>query len=219
MKHCDKCSVAVRGNETFCPLCQNRLSGTDHEKIYPEVPTIYKQHTLFFKMLIFFTVVAGVSSVAVNLVFPHHGYWFGFVLLGILCFWISIAYVVRIKENIAKDITVWVVIISLLFVVWDWLTGWQGWSLNFAFPITCSSAMVLLAVIANVLNLQGEDYIIYLMVDILFGVVPYIFFLNGLITIFIPSFICIALSIISICALILLEGRNILHEIQKILHL
>ncbi|MEI6100971.1 MAG: DUF6320 domain-containing protein [Eubacteriales bacterium] len=218
MKHCNKCRVTVRGNETVCPLCQNKLSGTAQDSIYPEVPTIYKQYNFLFKALILSTIAGCAACVAINLILPHTGFWSIFVLLGSLCFWITLAYAVKSRDNIAKDITVWVLIISVLSVVWDWSIGWQGWSLNFAFPIVCSIAMVSLAVIAKVMKMQGEDYIIYLIVDILFGVVPFILYITGFISIIIPSFICIVLSIVSISSLILFEGRNILDEFRKHFH-
>jgi hypothetical protein len=219
MKHCTKCKVNVRGNEAICPLCQNRLAGTAQDEIYPEVPTIYKQFNRFFKMLILYTIVGVVSCVSVNIILPQSGYWSIFVFLGAFCFWITLAYAVRKRDNIAKDIVVWVFIISILSVVWDWSTGWRGWSLNYAFPIACSIAMVSLAVIARVMKLQREDFLVDLIVDILFGAIPAILFLTGLISIIIPSVVCTGLSIVSISALILFEGDNIRDEIEKKLHL
>jgi len=219
MKHCDKCKVSVRGKETVCPLCQNRLSGTAQEEIYPHVPTIYTEFNIFFKMLLLTTIAGCVACIAVNVILPHTGYWSLVVLLGTFCFWISLAYALKRKDNIAKDITLSIFVITALSVVLDLFTGWHGWSLNYAFPISCSIAMVSLAVIAKVMKLQAEDYIMYLIVDILFGVIPFVFHLFGLITVVIPSVICISLSIVSIASLILFEGQNILHEIRKNFHM
>ncbi len=219
MKYCDKCRVTIRGNEAVCPLCQNRLSGTDEEEIFPAVPTIYRQFELFFKLLILLTILAGISCVAVNLILPQSGYWSVFVVLGILCFWISLAYAVRKKDDIPKSITAEVVILSLLSIGWDWFTGWRGWSLDFVLPITCIAAMISLAIIARVTKMPAGDYIVYLIVDILFGIVPLIFYLTGLVSIVTPSVVCIALSVLSLSVLILFEGKNMLQEIVKNFHL
>jgi hypothetical protein len=219
MKYCDKCKVTIRSNEAVCPLCQNRLVGTEGEEIYPEVPTIYRQFEMFFKLLILSTILAGVGCVAVNLILPQGGYWSVFVVLGILCFWISLAYAVKKKDNIPKNITVQVVILSLLSIGWDWLTGWRGWSLDFVLPITCIAAMISLSIIARVTKMPAGDYIVYLIVDIVFGIVPLIFYLTGLVGIVIPSVICIALSLLSLSVLILFEGKNMLQEIERNFHL
>lgn len=219
MKYCGKCKVSFRGEETVCPLCQNRLSGVDEKAIYPMVPTIYRQFELFFKLLIFSTIIAGVTCVAVNLILPQSGYWSVFVVLGILCFWISLLYALRKKDNIPNNITAQVFILSTLSFGWDWFTGWRGWSLSFVIPISCSVAMLSLAIIAKVTKMPAGDYIIYLIVDIVFGTVPLIFYLTGLVGFVIPSIICISLSALSLSALILFEGKNVLREIIKSFHL
>lgn len=218
MRICKKCGVKVRGTETVCPLCQHKLSGEPGEKVYPVIPTVYRQHELFFKCLILISVAAGVVCAAVNLLVPGNGCWSVFVALGILCFWISLAYAVRKRDNIPKNITVQVFLVSVLSFGWDWLTGWRGWSLDFVIPIACGAAMLSLFIIAKVMKLPPEDYIIYFMVDILFGVVPLVFYLTGLIRVAVPSVVCISLSFLSLSALIIFEGKEMLRELARRFH-
>lgn len=218
MRYCEKCRVKVRGAETLCPLCQHRLSGEAEERVYPLVPTVYRQYETFFKVLILFTIAAGVVCAAVNLLLPRSGYWSVFVALGILCFWISLAYAVRKKDNIPKNITVQVFIVSVLSFGWDWLTGWRGWSLNFVIPIACSVALLSLAIVAKVMKMPPGDYIAYFIVDIVFGIVPLVFYLTGLVSIATPSVVCISLSVLSLSALIVFEGKNMTEELSKSFH-
>lgn len=215
MKQCKKCGVGIRGNERICPLCQSELSGTDDDEVYPFVPTIYRQYELFFKLLIFSSIAAGVICVAVNLILPKSGYWSVFTVLGIICFWISLLYALHRKDNISGTITTQVFLLSVLSVGWDLLTGWQGWSLNYVIPISCSVAMLSLAIIATVTKVPAEDYIVNLIVDIIFGIVPLILYLTGLVDSVIPSIVCISLSILSLSALILFEGKSVVQEIIK----
>lgn len=219
MKHCDKCRVNVRGKELLCPLCQNTLSGPDEEDIYPVLPTIYKQYELFFKLLILFTVVAGISCVTVNLIIPDTGYWSVFVVLGILCFWISLAFAIRKRHNIPRNIVNQVFILSLLSVGWDYITGRHGWSLDFVIPITSIAAMISLAVLAKIMKMPVGDYMVYLFSNIAFGMIPLIFYLAGWINVVVPSVVCIAISILSLSALILFEGKNMRMELVKRFHL
>ncbi|MFT8318465.1 MAG: DUF6320 domain-containing protein [Sporolactobacillus sp.] len=219
MRYCEKCRVKVRGEETRCPLCQNRLTGSAEENVYPSIPTVYKQNELFFKSLIFSTITAGVVCAAINLILPQSGYWSVFVLLGILCFWISLSYALRKKDNIPKSISNQVFILSILSVGWDWFTGWHGWSVNYVLPISFSVALLSLAIIAKVIKLPAEDYIVNLVVDIVFGIAPLILYIAGLVGPVIPSVICTSLSIISLSALILIEGKRVLREIIKNFHL
>lgn len=218
MMYCEKCGVKVRGTNTICPLCQHRLSGEAEIMTYPLIPTVYRQHKLFFKILILSTIAAGVVCAAVNLILPQSGYWSVFVALGIPCFWISLAYAVRKKDNIPKNITVQVFIISVLSFGWDWLTGWRGWSLNFVIPIVCSVALLSLAIIAKVMRMPPGDYIAYFTIDIVFGIIPLVFYLTGLVSITIPSVVCISLSVLSLAALIVFEGKDMMQELAKRFH-
>ena len=218
MRTCRKCGVSVRGKETVCPLCQHKLSGEPEANVYPDIPTVYGQHELFFKCLILCSIAAGVVCVAVNLLLPAGGFWSVFAVLGILCFWMSLAYAVRKKDNIPKNITVQVFLISILSFVWDRLTGWHGWSLDFVIPIACGTAMLSLFIIAKVMKLPPEDYIVYFMVDILFGVVPLVFYLTRLIRIAVPSIVCISLSILSLSVLAVFEGKEMLRELTRRFH-
>lgn len=219
MKYCDKCKVDVRGKVSLCPLCQNKLSGMEEEEIYPVLPTMYKQFELFFKLLILCTVAAGLSCVAINLIMPNTGYWSLFVVLGIICFWIGLAFAIRKRNNIPRNIVNQVVIVSVLCIGWDVITGWRGWSLDFVIPITCVVALISLAVVAKVTKMPVGDYMVYLFANIAFGIIPIIFYLTGWLRNIIPSVICVAFSILSMVALMLFEGRNLRLELIKRFHL
>lgn len=218
MRTCKKCGVKVRGTETFCPLCQHRLLGEPEEAVYPEIPTVYRQHELLFKCLILISVAVGVICAAVNLLVPGGGFWSFFVALGILCFWVSLAYAARKRDNIPQNITAQVFLVSVLSFGWDCLTGWHGWSLDYVIPIACGTAMLSLFILAKVMKLPPEEYILYFMVDILFGVVPLVFYLAGLIHVAVPSVVCISLSFFSLSALLVFEGKAMLRELTRRFH-
>ena len=108
--------------------------------------------------------------------------------------------------------------VSVLGFGWDLLIGWRGWSLNFVIPIACSVALLSLAIIARVMKLPPGDYIVYLIVDIVFGIAPLVFYLTGLVSIALPSIICISLSVLTLSALIVFEGKHMLQELTKRFH-
>ena len=182
------------------------------------MPTVFRQNEHFFKVLILVTIAVCVVCGAVNLLL-RRGYWSLLVALGVLCFWISLASAVRKRDNIPESITVQVFLVSALGLVWDWLTGWRGWSVDFVLPIVCSMALLSLAILAKVLKMPPGDYLVYLNVDIVFGIAPLVFYLTGLVHIALPSVICISLSILTFSALILFEGRNMREEMDRRFHI
>jgi len=222
-KTCDKCGVTVRGTMQKCPLCQHKL--TEHESAsaelpcYPVIKTLYRQFERYFKAIILTTVAIGVAAVAVNMILSDTGFWSLFVLLGILCFWIMLTVAARRRYNIPSNITNQAVLISILSLIWDFTVGWRGWSVDFVIPITFGTAILSIGVIGQILHLPSKDYMAALLADALFGVVPVILYFTGVLNVRIPSVICTAVSLISFFAILIFEGRNMLVEIHKRVHL
>jgi predicted neutral ceramidase superfamily lipid hydrolase len=121
--------------------------------------------------------------------------------------------------NITKN-TIWLtIIISILSIIWDISTDYRGWSIDYVVPIICCFAMVEMFIVANIMKLRIEDYIVYLIIDIIFGIVPLVFFLLGIVKNIYPSLICVAGSIISLSILIIFEGKALKAEIVRRIHL
>lgn len=222
MKYCDKCKLSVTGSTDRCPLCQGLLTPVDDsrgEDVFPFIPTLYRQYSLFFRLLIFGSIAAAVITLTINFLLPQSGIWSLFVVAGLLCLWGSLWVVFRKRRNIPKTILYQVLVLSLGAVLWDLLTHWKGWSLSYAIPALCTSAMLSMAIVAKVLRLRVEDYLIYLILDGLFALVPLIFYLCGLSGSLLATIICLAVSIISISFLLLFEGGNLLSELRRRLHL
>lgn len=219
MKYCEKCKINVRGNIKNCPLCQNKLSGSSDEILYPKLETVFKQYKIFFKFLILITAIISVTSLAVNLLIPQSGIWSLFVVFGIICFWICLVTAYKRRNNLAKNISSQVFLISILCIIWDIVTGWRGWSLSYVLPISCTAAIFSLVILSRLLKFAPADYIVCLATDILLGIIPLIFFLSGLASTGIPSVICTGLSVIAFIFILLFEGKEIKIELAKRLHI
>lgn len=220
MKFCNKCSVSVVGERKHCPLCQGELQdeNEDNREVFPEIPTMLHKYSLFFRILLLVSITAGVVSVLINVMFPAKVWWSLFVVAGIACFWLGTAVAISKRTNIPKNILYQVVLISLLAVLWDWWTNWHAWSVDYVIPIVCIGAMLSMAIIAKVMNLHVRDYMIYLIIDAVFGIVPIVFYFTGLLTVQYPSLICVAASVISLVSLLIFEGENMRNELKRRLH-
>ena len=219
--YCEKCKVTVAGKRQRCPLCQGTLTQTQErsEEVFPDVPTIYHQYGMFIRLLLFTSVALAVISVAVNLMLPQTGWWSFFVVLGVGCLWVSLAFAVRKRSNIPKNMMYQVFTISILSIVWDALTGWHGWSIDYVIPIVCVAAMLSLGILARVLHMPIQDYMVYLMIDMVFGMVQIVFYLTGCLRVMYPSLICVAVSVISLAGLLIFEGSAMRAELRRRLHL
>jgi hypothetical protein len=217
MKSCSYCNVNIRGNREKCPLCGNPLPYGDAEniedEIFPSIPPFYESH-LAIRIMVFISIVSIVVSFAINIIFPSKVNWPLLFLFGIISVWLGLYAILQKRYHIPKKIVWQAVIISLLSVFWDWRMGWRGWSLNYVIPIACISATIIMYVTAKILNLSVRDYITYSLIDSIFGIIPL-----GWVDVIYPSIISIALSIISLSAILIFQGTDIKAEMDKRMHI
>lgn len=220
MKYCNNCKVDVVGNKKNCPLCQEILKGDKQEEdVFPKISFVYKEHGLFFKIMLLVSIIIATISVAINILLPQRGAWSLFVLGGLGSVWVSMISAINKRNNIPKNIVYQVMIISVIAVIWDFLTRWKGWSITYVIPFVCFFAMISMSIISKVLKLHIEDYILYIIIDGLFGLVQIIFIFTGGLTAIYPSLICIVTSIISLSTIIIFEWKKLEAEVKRRLHL
>lgn len=209
------------GSHKFCPLCGGIVSEHDgpSEEVFPVIPTIYQEFNVFIRLMILISISIIVISFAVNFIFTRESRWSLVVAAAVACMWVSLFFIIRKKNNIPKTIVWQVVVLSILSVLWDRTMGWLGWSLDYVIPAICVGAMVVMAVSAKLLKIGAQDLIIYMFVDGIFGIVPIIFILLGMLRVAFPSVICVAASAISLSALIIFQGDNIKAELKRRMHI
>ena len=219
MRRCNKCGVDVRTSGEVCPLCQARLTGDAESDVFPNIPTVFSRFSLLFKLLAFVTVTGGLISVALDLMIDDGLSWSVFVLLGIVSFWVLIFFAVSKRNNIPKNITYQVMLVGVISVIWDYITGWYSWSIDFVIPIACVVAIVLLGLLGKILKMPSGDYIFSMIAEGLFGIIPMILYALKLVHVIYPSIICFTLSLISIASLLIFAGKDIISGMKKRLHL
>jgi hypothetical protein len=220
VKRCEKCDINIIGKRQSCPLCQGALAGQDNEQeeVFPGISSIYKQHNLFFRILILISIIVVTVSVVVNIMFTQKGAWSLFIIGGLASVWVSLITAINKRNNIPKNIVYQVMIISIALVIWDYMTKWKGWSIEYVIPVLCVFAMISMAIIPKILKLRIEDYILYLIIDGFFGIIPVVFILIGILDVIYPSLICVASSVISLSTILIFEGESMRDEMKKRLH-
>jgi hypothetical protein len=202
-------------------LCGNALptdSSEEHEEIFPRIPPAYERH-LAIRIMLFISIVTVVVSFAIYKIFSININWPVFIVFGLLSMWLSLIMVIRKRHNIPKNIMWQVTIVSGLSILWDWRTGWRGWSLDYVTPIACITAMFVMYVTAKIMKLSVRDYITYSLLEGLFGIIPLLFILFGWINVVYPSILCVGISIIFLSAIFIFQGENIKTELSKRMHI
>lgn len=221
MRQCTECHVRVEGTWSRCPLCSAHLAGHASPSPLPDVPLTFSRRRLLRILFLASLAVIGASFLA-QLLFPHRASDIGAlrsVWLGIATMWLIVLMAVRKRGNVAKGTVYLVVLVGLLCVYWDYLTGWHRWSLTYAVPIVCACAVVALLITVRAMRIDVGEHIVYSALTVLLGIAPLIFLALGWTTTPLPSAICGVLSVLVLGLLQIARGPEVRHELAKRLHL
>ncbi len=222
MLYCKKCKVSIAGDKQCCPLCKESLSGDADvsSEVFPipEMPK-YSKHFLL-KLISFIAIAAAVINVGINYLVPTSNgvKWSLFVVLGIICAWISTAIVITRRRNILKTINWQLFLVSVFAVFWDYFTGWHGWSLDYVIPFSCIASMTCMYILVLALKIDTRGFVSYLIFDAIYGIIPIIFILTDRLNVTYPSVTCVVYSLISASAIIIFKKRLFVEELTRKFH-
>lgn len=220
MFYCPNCKVNIAGRRKRCPLCQGSIQGEgDTVEVYPLIPTVFKEHKPYFRVLLFISVIAAIVCLGINAMIPSSGLWSLIVVAAIACVWLSSAIAINKRRNIIKNLMWQVVTVTGLCVLWDLVTGWRGWSIDFVLPILSVCALACILIILRVLKRYIADYMIYLISAAVLGILPLILWAVGLVQVAYPSLICVGLSLIGFSAIAIFQSENLWAELKRRFHL
>jgi hypothetical protein len=222
MHYCNQCRVHLRGRGLRCVLCGNTLSApdaeSDREEVFPDIPPAFESH-MALRIMIFISSAVVIASFALRLLFPTDVNWPIYVLFGLISMWLGLIIVLRKRHNIPKTIVWQVTVVSGLSLLWDLVTGWRGWSLDYFIPIVYVAAIIVMYITAKIMKLGIRIFVIYAFIACLFGIIPVLFIALGWVNTLYPSIICVAVSVIFLAAIIIFQGDNIKKELGKGLHI
>lgn len=188
------------------------------ENQFPEQSQAAYQGLTLFKWFTFLAVAAMVIAVMANVIFTPGLYWSVFAVGGALCMWTALAVGFFKRHNLLKNGIWQLVTLSSACLLWDWLTGWRGWSLDFALPVIFLIILISLQIIVRVQKIAVQEYMIYDILAGLFGLTPAIFLALGLVRVTVPSVICSGISLLFLAGLVIFKGRDMAAELRKKMH-
>jgi len=221
MRYCEKCGVRVMGTLRNCPLCQGLLSGEPDaaEDVYPNIPLSGKLNAPVLRALFLACAASAAVCGAVLLCAPQYSWLALSVLAGLGSGCLTVGIAVKKRKKPFNAVFWQICVLSVLAAAWDYGTGFRGWSLDFVLPILYACTMLAMTVTARFLRLQVQDYLLYLVLDILLGLLPLLLLLSGALRVAYPAAVCVAVSLILLAVLVLFEGPALKGELRRRLHL
>lgn len=217
MRICKKCNIKVKTSNNFCPLCQNKLIGKKEENDFPNIIPIYKRYLTFLKIILFITVTISLISIAIDLIINKYHFSI-FVLIGSFCLLIFIKTTLTKRDSIYKTILWQLVVLGLISLLWDYLTGFNTWSITYVIPILCITSNIVISTLTIIFHDCLEDNLIYFICMIFIGLIPLIFVLMD-ISNKIPSIICIFFNLICFLTLLIFKYKDVKEELKRRMHI
>ncbi|MER2063711.1 MAG: DUF6320 domain-containing protein [Alkalibacterium sp.] len=221
MKHCPECNANIKGDWPNCPLCQTPLKET---KLEPKEPSDFPEVPLKFNRKKVQKVLSLSSVLMILLYFVAHFIWrfqffnLEYVLFGIMIMWLMMLVIIRKRRNIVKGIVYILILFSLLSLYFDYVNGWLGWSLTFVIPILCISALLSMFISIQVVDLRAEDYVLYLQLAAIMGLIPAVFLLMDWVVFALPSLMSVVFSLIMSVAVFFKHRQAVITELEKRMH-
>lgn len=221
MQICQKCNVKIRGRKECCPLCQGRLKEMEGDD-NPSFPVLEKRkisNITFLKMCTFLFIASEIIFGAINIMTKGEFSFIGPVMLGLFVAWIDVIATMYLRNNLIKVITFEVVVAIVVDFYIDIKTGFHGWSVNWMIPMTLIGLAIATNIIAWVLKLRLDEYILYIVLDFVMALVQIIFIRNGMNTFPWPAVASIITYMILIAALVIFRFRDLKNASEKMFNI
>ena len=168
-----------------------------------------------FQIFSFLCIVLAVSSCMINYILDKKISYAGFVTVGCFCTWLVVTVGYKKRRNLLKNSMWQLVIVSIIAVLWDYWTGFRGWSVDLLIPLASIAVLCSVPVIAKIRHLEQEEYLFYFVQISVYGLIPFLLLLFGIVKLPYPSVICSGISFLSLIWIAIFRGKELIQEVHK----
>lgn len=203
-------------------LESNGVADQFHDRgTYPRIPydkrLIRKLVNIFYLVLFTAAIMTGVVNLAT---YSIVGTWWSSVTIGCIAYVaITVRYSVMRRASLAGILVRESVGAQILLVIIDWMTGFHGWSFNYAIPSVVLFDVIAVVCLILINRLNWQSYFMYQIAITIFSFIPMILWAAGWITRPLMSVITVLLSTSVLITTIVLGDRSVKKELRRRFHL
>lgn len=186
---------------------------------FPEIKATKELEMRAYKIFTFLCLIAIV--VMIDLDFSYHPTvrWTLFSAGGVASMWLASTIGFFKRYNLLKNAMWQLVIVTQASMLWDRLTSWRGWSVDFVVPIVSMAILFFMAVVAAVQKWPAKEYMVYLVMASTYGLVlPLLLLLFGALHLQLPSLIGVAVCFLFLMGIFLFKWKEFREEMHKKFH-
>lgn len=220
MSKCRQCNIEVLDETQRCPLCGSVLEPTvEVENMYPNI-RLKSRKLVFISRLYLFCAIA-IEIFLINLCMFSDVQSLVYIISGLVLLfgYIVIRYaILGTSGYIAKTVVLTIIAVIMLVAI-DFSVGYNGWSVNYAFPagilLIDAGTLVLMAV--N--NKNWQSYIMLQIFMVLCSIMAIILNFVHIVTNPIVSIVALNVSVILLLGTIIIGGRRSRVELKRRFHI
>ena len=220
MSRCRQCNIEVLDETQRCPLCGSVLEPTvEVENMYPNI-RLKSRKLVFISRLYLFCAIA-IEIFLINLCMLSDVQSLVYIISGLVLLfgYIVIRYaILGTSGYIAKTVVLTIIAVIMLVAI-DFSVGYNGWSVNYAFPagilLIDAGTLVLMAV--N--NKNWQSYIMLQIFMVLCSIMAIILNFVHIVTNPIVSIVALNVSVILLLGTIIIGGRRSRVELKRRFHI
>lgn len=215
MRRCDKCGVEFNGDLDVCPLCQARLTGEATPSVFPR-NEVKRSGTMALRILAFATGVVVLATLFVGQVVGLAGSVMLAVCVALLVNYALVRHALGSAPDFLRLVARYFLILLVLAVVW-FAVGRDPVVSTYVVPIICLVALVFDAVLVCVFRgTFVSGYAKYLLLDVVFGLVPLLFVALGLTTWNVLAYASALVACVLLLGLVVFARERLAAEVRKL---
>lgn len=183
MSKCIRCQVDILDETERCPLCDSVLEKTvETENMYPDVRIKSRKMSLISRIYLFCAILAEAVLIYLNVVLESNIWWCIITGLSLLYVYLVMRFAIVGKSGYKAKVTVLMMLGISMVIIIDFVTGYNGWSVNYALPagIILVDAGIIVLMLVN--NRSWQSYLVWQIFMILCSLVPFVLYLAKIVT-------------------------------------
>lgn len=186
--------------------------------LYPKLDNIKRNNIILIASIAISIIVIDILLL-INLLVDKTNHWSLLCVAGIIYVYGTIIYSRKRNVNIASNVFVQYILVSLLMLAYDYFLGYEGWSINIAIPIVIIIANSTLMILTIVSRKRYMRYAMYHVLTFLFSMGQLIVLLTGHLENKVLSIVACGIAGLSLLLTAILCGKAMWLETKKRLHM
>lgn len=221
MSRCKLCNLEISDRTQICPLCKTVLEGTDEscENQYPNIRDRTKKMFFWTRVFLFLAIIIEIIFIYFNYKYFDGVYWSLITGAGLFYIYSFLRLTVANERTGYKTKFIGLILLAVLYVVLiDRVTGFQGWSVNYALPggLLILDLVTVVFMIWNRRNWQS--YIMIELMNIALSLIPVVLFLMNIVTEPFVTFLNCIIAVLIFAGTVIIGDKKAIAELKRRFH-